>query len=54
MMIGGRRTPARDGATFESTDPFTGEPWARIARGGAADVDAAVRDADAAFRSKAW
>src|SRR5262249_56978254 len=41
-------------ATFESVDPFTGEPWARIARGAAADVDAAVRSAHAAFRSKAW
>jgi (Z)-2-((N-methylformamido)methylene)-5-hydroxybutyrolactone dehydrogenase len=54
MMIGGRQTPALDGATFESVDPFTGEPWARIARGGAADVDAAVRNAYAAFRSNAW
>ena len=54
MMIGGRQTPARDGATFQSLDPFTGEPWARIARAAAADVDAAVRNADAAFRSKAW
>jgi len=54
MMIGGRQTPACDGATFESVDPFTGEPWARIARGAAADVDAAVRSAHAAFRSKAW
>jgi acyl-CoA reductase-like NAD-dependent aldehyde dehydrogenase len=54
MAIGGRQTPACDGATFESVDPFTGEPWARIARGAAADVDAAVRSAHAAFRSKAW
>jgi aldehyde dehydrogenase (NAD+) len=54
MMIGGKQAPARDGTTFESVDPFTGEPWARIARGGAADVDAAVRNADAAFRSPAW
>ena len=54
MMIGGRPTPASDGATFESIDPFTGEPWARIARGGAADVDAAARDAHAAFSSPAW
>ena len=54
MMIGGRPTPARDGATFESVDPFTGEPWARIARGTAADIDAAVRNAHAAFRSSAW
>jgi aldehyde dehydrogenase (NAD+) len=54
MMIGGRQAPARDGATFESVDPFTGEPWARIARGAAADVDAAVRNAHAAFQSPAW
>jgi (Z)-2-((N-methylformamido)methylene)-5-hydroxybutyrolactone dehydrogenase len=54
MMIGGRQVPARDGATFDSIDPFTGEPWARIARGGTADVDAAVRNADAAFRSPQW
>jgi (Z)-2-((N-methylformamido)methylene)-5-hydroxybutyrolactone dehydrogenase len=54
MMIGGRQTPARDGATFESIDPFTGRPWARIARGGAADVEAAVRNAHEAFHSPAW
>jgi aldehyde dehydrogenase (NAD+) len=54
MMIGGRQAPARDGATFESVDPFTGESWARIARGAAADVDAAVRNAHEAFRSPAW
>jgi aldehyde dehydrogenase (NAD+) len=54
MMIGGRQTPAQDGTTFESVDPFTGEPWARIACGGAADVDAAVQNAHAAFRSNAW
>ncbi|HEX4661349.1 MAG TPA: aldehyde dehydrogenase family protein, partial [Streptosporangiaceae bacterium] len=54
MMIGGRQVPARDGATFESLDPFTGQPWALIARGAPADVDAAVRNADAAFRSPQW
>jgi aldehyde dehydrogenase (NAD+) len=54
MMIGGRPVPARDGTTFESVDPFTGQPWARIARGAAADVDAAARNADAAFGSPAW
>jgi aldehyde dehydrogenase (NAD+) len=54
MMIGGKQVPARDGATFESTDPFTGEPWARIARGAAADVDAAARNARDAFCSPAW
>jgi aldehyde dehydrogenase (NAD+) len=54
MMIGGKDTPAADGGTFESVDPFTGEPWARIARGAAADVDAAVTSAHAAFRGAAW
>ena len=54
MMIGGRSVPASDGATFESVDPFTGEPWARIARGADADVDAAVRNSHAAFCSPAW
>jgi len=54
MMIGGRPTPAHDAATFDSADPFSGEPWARIPRGGPADVDAAVRNAQAAFDSPAW
>jgi (Z)-2-((N-methylformamido)methylene)-5-hydroxybutyrolactone dehydrogenase len=54
MMIGGRPAPASDGATFESADPFTGLPWARIARGAPADVEAAVRNADEVFRSPRW
>ncbi|WP_433189881.1 aldehyde dehydrogenase [Actinoallomurus sp. CA-150999] len=54
MMIGGRPTAADDGRTFASVDPYTGREWATIARGSAADVDAAVRDADTAFRSEAW
>jgi aldehyde dehydrogenase (NAD+) len=54
MMIGGRSAPAADGATFETIDPFTGLPWARLARGGPADADAAVRNAAAALGSPAW
>jgi acyl-CoA reductase-like NAD-dependent aldehyde dehydrogenase len=54
MMIGGRETPALDGATFESIDPFTRQPWATVPRGSAADVDRAVRNADAAYRSAEW
>jgi (Z)-2-((N-methylformamido)methylene)-5-hydroxybutyrolactone dehydrogenase len=54
LRIGGRSVPAAAGATFESVDPFTGQPWARIARGTGADVDAAVRSADAAYRGAAW
>ena len=40
--------------TFESYDPFTGKPWARIPRCRAEEVDKAVRAAHAAFRSRAW
>jgi aldehyde dehydrogenase (NAD+) len=54
IVIGGWQRPASDGATFDSIDPFTGETWARIARGTPADVDAAVRNADAAYRCAEW
>ncbi|HET8630318.1 MAG TPA: aldehyde dehydrogenase family protein [Thermomicrobiales bacterium] len=49
--IGGKWTPARAGATFETRNPATGEPLATYAKGTAADVDAAVRVAAAAFKS---
>jgi aldehyde dehydrogenase (NAD+) len=49
--IGGKWTPARAGATFETRNPATGEPLATYAKGTAADVDAAVRAAAAAFKS---
>ncbi len=35
-------------------DPFTGRPWARIARGTRDDVDAAVDAASRAFREGPW
>jgi (Z)-2-((N-methylformamido)methylene)-5-hydroxybutyrolactone dehydrogenase len=54
MRIGGRETAAATGVTFDSIDPYTGTAWASIARADAADVDRAVRDADAAFGSDAW
>jgi len=41
---------ARSGATFPTIDPATEEPIADIARADAADVDRAVRAADAAMR----
>ena len=50
--VGGRLQSTA--ATFESHDPFTGRPWALIPRDGAAEVDAAVAAAKAAFRSKEW
>jgi len=40
--INGRFVPAASGETFDSTDPYSGEVWAQIARGSSADIDAAV------------
>ncbi len=51
-IVAGRVQPVS--ATFESYDPYTGRPWALIPREGAAEVDAAVAAAKAAFRSKEW
>jgi (Z)-2-((N-methylformamido)methylene)-5-hydroxybutyrolactone dehydrogenase len=48
LMIGGKQVPASSGATYDSVDPFTGNPWARVPDGGAADIDRAV---DAARRA---
>jgi aldehyde dehydrogenase (NAD+) len=51
MLIGGEWVAARSGATFESINPFTAEPWATIPRADAGDVDHAVRAARGAFES---
>jgi acyl-CoA reductase-like NAD-dependent aldehyde dehydrogenase len=49
LLIGGERVPAADGRTFETLDPASGNPIAAVAHAGAADVDAAVAAARAAF-----
>ena len=54
LLIGGRWQPARSGATFEVIDPATAKPFAQAAAGDAADIDAAVRAARAAFEGSAW
>ena len=51
-LIGGRFAPARSGKSFAVVNPATGLEVAHAAEGDAADVEAAVRDADAA--QKAW
>lgn len=48
-FINGAGVPPASGDYFDTENPYTGEAWARIARGGAADVDAAVAAAKAAF-----
>src|ERR1700734_1794983 len=49
LFIGGTWSPAIEGGTFESVNPSTGQVIARVAEGGAADVDRAVAAARAAF-----
>ena len=49
FIAGGWVDPA-SGAHFATIDPATEEPIAEIARGGPADVDRAVRAADAAMK----
>jgi phenylacetaldehyde dehydrogenase len=49
LLIDGRVVDALDGRTFESVDPSTGDVVATVARGSAADVDAAVASSQAAF-----
>jgi aldehyde dehydrogenase (NAD+) len=47
--IAGERVPPADGRRFVSTNPTTGKPWGDFAESGRADVDRAVRAAQAAF-----
>jgi len=45
MYIGGEFVDAASGATFESEDPYVGQPWVRVPDAATADVDAAVASA---------
>jgi len=49
LLIDGRRVPAASGEYFETVDPATEQPIARVAAGDAADIDAAVAAARAAL-----
>ena len=42
MVIGGNAVQAASGNTFETENPYTGEPWATVPDAGPEDVDAAV------------
>ncbi|CAN5899298.1 aldehyde dehydrogenase [soil metagenome] len=53
MVIGGDPVGALSGRTYDSVDPYTGQPWARVPNAGADDVDAAVAAARAALGG-AW
>jgi aldehyde dehydrogenase (NAD+) len=49
LFVDGKSVDALSGRTFESLNPYTGQPWARVADGGPEDVDVAVGAARAAF-----
>ncbi len=52
--IDGRASAPASGAHFPTENPYTGEPWAFVARGNAADVDVAVAAARRAFADGPW
>ena len=54
LFIGGRWVDAKSGKTFDTFDPGSGRVVARVAEGDAADIDAAVAAARAAFEGGAW
>lgn len=54
MLIDGAWVEASDGKSFDSTNPATGKVWATVPEATEADVDAAVRAADRAFREGPW
>ncbi|MGV7121278.1 aldehyde dehydrogenase [Sphingopyxis sp. 550A] len=50
LYIGGAWVAPLDGELIETIDPSSGRPWARVATGGAADIDRAVASASEAMR----
>lgn len=54
MLIGGDRPEAVSGGRIDVEDPATGEPFASVPAGQAADVDRAVIRARKAFESREW
>jgi len=53
-FIDGRYVAAQSGRTFADVSPIDGRTIAQVARGEAADIDAAVKSARAAFESGVW
>lgn len=54
MYIDGKFVDASSGQWFETFNPFTGQPWAEVARGDAKDADRAVRAAHQALTEGPW
>ncbi len=53
-FIGGQRVASASGETFDKHSPIDGRRLGAVARGQAADIDAAVRSARQAFDSGTW
>jgi acyl-CoA reductase-like NAD-dependent aldehyde dehydrogenase len=53
-FVGGRRVAAVAGETFDCVSPLDGRALTQVARGRAADIDAAVAAARAAFEDRRW
>ncbi len=53
-VINGERVTAVSGQTFDCLSPVDGRFLAQVARGDAADIDAAVKVARAAFEDRRW
>lgn len=54
IWIDNEERDAASGRYFASIDPSNGQPWAEVAAGGAADVDAAVKSSQLAFDNAEW
>lgn len=54
LLIDGKWVAADSGKTFETVNPATGEVLAKVAEGGASDVDKAVKAARKAFETGPW
>jgi (Z)-2-((N-methylformamido)methylene)-5-hydroxybutyrolactone dehydrogenase len=54
MLIDGKPHQPSTGEWFETFNPYTGKPWAEIARGGSEDVEVAVQAGHRAFTTGPW
>lgn len=54
QLIGNEWCDPASGEWIDSVEPFSGDIWARVPRGNAADADLAVQAAHRAFRGAAW
>lgn len=54
LYIGGQWCDPASAQWFDTVEPYSGQVWARIARGTEQDADRAVRAAHAAFTSGPW